>query len=74
MFVIDCSVGHQFDRRGKLSVGDQQAQRITAAIKTGDYGLSLCEQLKLTNYQAQLLGSTWSKLRTAQASFAQMFK
>ncbi|XGW04296.1 hypothetical protein V3C99_015451 [Haemonchus contortus] len=57
-------------------MGNQQGRRLSRAaiqIENGDTGTTLADSLKLTQYQIQLLQSTWPKVKST-ATFTQAFK
>uniref|UniRef100_A0A914URK7 Uncharacterized protein n=1 Tax=Plectus sambesii TaxID=2011161 RepID=A0A914URK7_9BILA len=56
----------------------QHARRIEKAASqfatTGDFGLSLAEQLKLSHHHINLLVQTWPRLHGSQSIFLEVFK
>ncbi|CAJ0589990.1 unnamed protein product [Cylicocyclus nassatus] len=57
-------------------MGNQQGRRLSRAavqMENGETGSTLADSLKLTQYQIQLLQSTWSKLKST-STFTQVFK
>jgi hypothetical protein len=85
--VFSHSVLERRPSRGKMAVSAAQssslkdaqyAKRVSQATNsfasTGNFGLSLAEQLKLSHHQANLLVHTWPKLQGNTATFAEVFK
>ncbi|CAJ0573190.1 unnamed protein product, partial [Mesorhabditis spiculigera] len=63
------SVDHMGQVQGRRS------SRATLHIgENGEAGMSVQEQLKLTPYQCQLLQSTWTKIKSSNSTFTQIFK
>ncbi|VDL75554.1 unnamed protein product [Nippostrongylus brasiliensis] len=57
-------------------MGNQQGRRLSRAaiqMENGETSSTLADSLKLTQYQIQLLQSTWSKLKST-STFTQVFK
>ncbi|WKY09225.1 hypothetical protein Q1695_001968 [Nippostrongylus brasiliensis] len=77
----DCAELKYFKPKLSLSaqppdMGNQQGRRLSRAaiqMENGETSSTLADSLKLTQYQIQLLQSTWSKLKST-STFTQVFK
>jgi len=72
MSVDEQQLPRRFSRTGKLSLASKEdlmsSRRVSRAAihftETGDFGLTMVEQLKLTSYQTIMIQQSWPKMRS----------
>ncbi|KAE9551509.1 hypothetical protein FO519_005277 [Halicephalobus sp. NKZ332] len=72
MSVDEQQLPRRFSRTGKLSLASKEemmnSRRVSRAAihftETGDFGLTMVEQLKLTSYQTLMIQQSWPKMKS----------